>query len=546
MDNQIKYSEIDPEPAHRRGTRRFFRKRRSRQPSPCRTDRDRRTSEEEVEGLRAALRRLDGIVEGSHLGTWAWNVQTGETDFNGRWAQLLGYTLEELAPVSIRTWERLCHPADLRLSNELLERHFAGELPHYECECRMRHKDGHWIWVRDRGRVLTRTPEGRPLMMFGSHLEETGRRRQAAQFHRLQKMENLGMLAGSVAHDMDRLLGSILDLASAHADVQPAEGAARRAFETIVQACGLGRDQLQVLLSFAQQDRPGEQTELDLNALLRGCAESLARTPSAARIQTVLDLAPDLQSIGGDASALSGLFAELFSNAAEAMPGPGTLSLRSRNVCPGWIEVQVEDTGSGMTEDVLAKAMDPHFTSKEHGTGMGLAAAYRTIQSHHGQVEFESEPGRGTLVRLRFPACEPGVQAPPARPEPQATRARTRLRCLLVEDDPLYQRIIGRYLKFLGHTADTVWNGGEALAKLEAGCEPDVVILDLNLTGPVGARTLARLRTLRPALPVLIATGRVDESIGALVGAHPQVALIPIPFLLQDLQHYLEQLKPVD
>jgi PAS domain S-box-containing protein len=129
------------------------------------------------EALLDANWRLESIIEGTRVGTWEWNVQTGETVFNEAWARIIGYTLDELAPVSIGTWERFAHPDDLKRSGELLERHFAGELPSYDLECRMRHKEGHWVWVHDRGRVITRTADGKPLMMFGIHTDITERKR---------------------------------------------------------------------------------------------------------------------------------------------------------------------------------------------------------------------------------------------------------------------------------------------------------------------------------------------------------------------------------
>ena len=117
--------------------------------------------------------RLVSIIEGTNAGTWEWNVQTGEVVFNDRWASIVGYSLEELAPVSIETWGGLVHPDDLKQSGVLLEKHFAGELPFYECEARMRHKDGHWVWVLDRGKVNSWTDDGKPLLMSGTHLDIT-------------------------------------------------------------------------------------------------------------------------------------------------------------------------------------------------------------------------------------------------------------------------------------------------------------------------------------------------------------------------------------
>ena len=120
--------------------------------------------------------RLESIIEGTHIGTWEWNIRTGDAVLNEEWANMIGYTLEELAPTSIKTWERLCYPEDLIKSVNLLERHFSGELPYYNCEFRMKHKLGHWIWILDRGRVATRTSEGEPLLMFGTHSVITERK----------------------------------------------------------------------------------------------------------------------------------------------------------------------------------------------------------------------------------------------------------------------------------------------------------------------------------------------------------------------------------
>lgn len=137
------------------------------------------------EALRSEKWRFASIIEGTHVGTWEWNVQTGETVFNEIWAQIIGYTLDELAPVSIKTWEEFAHPEDLKKSGELLERHFAGELPYYDCECRMKHKDGRWVEIHDRGKVVTWTADGKPLMMFGTHTDITERRKKEEEMKEL-------------------------------------------------------------------------------------------------------------------------------------------------------------------------------------------------------------------------------------------------------------------------------------------------------------------------------------------------------------------------
>ncbi|MDV5862562.1 PAS domain S-box protein [Pseudomonas mendocina] len=128
--------------------------------------------------------RLKCIIDGTNIGTWEWNVQTGETTFNERWAEIIGYRLEELAPVDINTWLNHAHPDDLRESGARLERHFSGETPFYDYQCRMRHKSGRWVWVHDRGRVVSWTEEGKPLMMYGTHADITEMREQQDEAHR--------------------------------------------------------------------------------------------------------------------------------------------------------------------------------------------------------------------------------------------------------------------------------------------------------------------------------------------------------------------------
>jgi two-component system, sensor histidine kinase and response regulator len=126
--------------------------------------------------LREQRNLLANVIEGTHVGIWRWNVQTGETEFNERWAEIVGYTLNELAPVSIQTWLGLAHPDDLKASETLLQKHFAGVLNHYDIECRMRHKNGSWVWVHDRGKVIEWTPDGKPLVMTGTHSDITQRK----------------------------------------------------------------------------------------------------------------------------------------------------------------------------------------------------------------------------------------------------------------------------------------------------------------------------------------------------------------------------------
>jgi PAS domain S-box/PAS domain S-box/PAS domain S-box/uncharacterized domain HDIG len=146
--------------------------------------------------LRIEHGRLTNILEGTNVGTWEWNVQTGETVFNERWANIIGYTLDEISPAGIETRERFTHPEDLEKSNEQLSKVFAKEIDYYDIECRMKHKDGNWVWVQDRGKVTSWTTDGNPLWMSGTHTDITERKKSEED---LIQNENLLNQVGEIS-----------------------------------------------------------------------------------------------------------------------------------------------------------------------------------------------------------------------------------------------------------------------------------------------------------------------------------------------------------
>ncbi|MDX2212310.1 MAG: response regulator [Oculatellaceae cyanobacterium bins.114] len=131
--------------------------------------------------------RLQLAIEGSGIGLWDWSVQTGTVTFNDRWAEMIGYTLQELEPIGIETWRHNTHPKDLQKANLLLEQHFSQEIQVYECEMRMRHKSGTWVWVLARGKVVEWDEAGNPLRMIGTHLDISDRKRSESTLQQLNR-----------------------------------------------------------------------------------------------------------------------------------------------------------------------------------------------------------------------------------------------------------------------------------------------------------------------------------------------------------------------
>lgn len=139
--------------------------------------------------IKKERQRLASIIRGTNVATWEWNVQSGETIFNDRWAEMLGYTIDELQPISIETWQKLTHPEDLKKANQVLQAHFSGDIDYYDVEFRMKHKDGHWVWIQDRGSVSVWTEDGQPLLMQGTHHDITQRKVNEVKI--LEQLEEL-------------------------------------------------------------------------------------------------------------------------------------------------------------------------------------------------------------------------------------------------------------------------------------------------------------------------------------------------------------------
>ena len=166
------------------------------------------------ETLRETQNHIELALKGANAAMWDWKIQSGETIFNERWAEIIGYTLQELEPISINTWEQLCHPDDMKISSELLQKHFTGETEYYECEARMKHKNGTWVWVLDRGRVMEWDAEKKPVRMFGTHLDISERKHEERYTQARLKLSN----AAHEEVNMETLMKVMLDEAEALTD----------------------------------------------------------------------------------------------------------------------------------------------------------------------------------------------------------------------------------------------------------------------------------------------------------------------------------------
>ena len=270
------------------------------------------------------------------------------------------------------------------------------------------------------------------------------------------------------------------------------------------------------------------------------------KATSQADTKFEMKLEVKLKHVLGDPNALSTVLLNLFNNSIDAMPDGGTLTVTTRNMQTGEVEILVEDTGIGMSSDVVAKAVEPFFTTKPEGsgTGLGLSQAFRIVQAHRGTLNFSSNPGIGTQVRLVFPvAVQPFLEL-------EALKTATpiligaELDVLIVDDDELVLDAAVETFRALGHKVTSASGGDEALSRLKTFAAPDIVVLDLNMPGMNGEQILIRLRQSFPSLPVLLSSGRTDEKALSLVETFSHVGLLPKPYSIDDVRRTLDKLVP--
>ena len=407
-------------------------------------------------------------------------------------------------------------------------------------------------------RAKTTTPHGYLLKPFSERelhatiqmaLErnkaDRAREIQEEQLHQAQKLEAIGQLAGGVAHDFNNLLAVIqgnLELMQEHA---PSPELSEMISDAL-KAASRGTTLTQQLLSYSRR-QPLMPRILEIPALVTELT-SLLRRLLGETIDIQAHIPDQIWKIRADQNQLENALINLAVNARDAMPDGGILRIEGANrdiagpspefsgdITQGrYASVTISDTGVGMPEEVMQKALEPFFTTKPQGkgTGLGLSQVFGFVRQSHGAMQIKSTPGAGTEVEMLFPAVDGPASDLKPRPSILELPVAVAGECiLLVEDDPMVRNLVGRILASLGYGAIEAEEGHEACRILEGPARIDLMITDLVLPKGMNGAVLAReAKARRPGCKVLFMSGYAADTIQQADDMAPEFELIQKPF----------------
>ncbi len=359
-------------------------------------------------------------------------------------------------------------------------------------------------------------------LLLEQRVEERTREREAAlaQVHEMQKMESLGQLTGGLAHDFNNLLMGILGSLDYLAKSPPPDPKGIHFLNAARESAERGAALTKRLLAFArrQELRP---EPVDVQRLTEGMAEMLQRSLGPT-IAVEMDFERDLALIAVDPNQLELAILNLALNARDAMPDGGKLLVSGRRETVAadtptlksgeYVRMSVTDNGTGMDEATLKRCSEPFFTTKEvgRGTGLGLSTVLGLAVQSGGGMRISSTPGEGTVVDLWFPVAEGEARDERGKAEAAPEENFPRRHVLVVDDEPLIALLTASMLEELGHKSELASSGIKALDVLRSGKRIDVVITDYAMPDMTGGELANQIRSLRPDMPIILATGYAE------------------------------------
>jgi len=497
--------------------------------------------------LRESQERYRDLVQGLDAIVWEADAATLQFSFVSQQAEaILGYPVEQWL-TEPDFWINHLHPDDRERAVCSFQAATAEGKDH-QIEYQFVAAHGHPVWLRDIVRVV-RDDQGRVCQLRGLMINITQQKRMEEELLRAQKLESVGLLAGGIAHDFNNLLmGIIGNVSLAKTCAQPGDLIYERL--TVAENAGLrARDLTQQLLTFSRGGAP-IKTTASIAELLR---ETAAFALRGSDVRCELSLPDELRPVKVDQGQISQVINNLIINADQAMPDGGIIHVRAENVILGadqglplpagsYVKISIEDQGTGIAEKHLPKIFDPYFTTKQKGSGLGLATAYSIIRKHEGYIAAESELGVGTTFTIYLPASE---KEPPRVKQQEERPLNGHGKVLVMDDEDIIRDVTGQILRHLGYKVEFARDGAEAVKlyrKAQEGGEPfDVVIMDLTVPGGMGGKeALERLLEIDPQVKAIVSSGYSTDPIMAEFRRNGFQGCVAKPYKLQDLSQILQ------
>ena len=436
--------------------------------------------------------------------------------------------------------------------------HWVGKFLHdvgsgakgWRFEAPLLHRDGSEIFTE---MSLTELRRGEGHIINAFIRDITQKRAAEEQLIQAQKMESVGQLTGGIAHDFNNMLTVITGTIEILAEAVKNESHLARIVTLISEAADRGTELTANLLAFARK-QPLQPVEIDVNGLVNEVSRLLSPTLGR-QIEIKTVLGNDVWAALVDPGQLSSALVNLAINARDAMPDGGTLTFSTSNITldgrdaasgvdrpDSFVVVEVTDTGTGIPEAIRDKIFDPFFSTKEtgQGTGLGLSMVFGFAKQSGGNIEVDSEAGRGTSFKLYLPKADADASQLPLQDNLQPMGGTETILC--VEDDASVRSNVATQLESLGYTAITASNAAEALAIADGGAEFDLLFTDIVMPGKMNGKQLAeRMRLRWPSLRVLLTSGYTDHTIirdGRLV---PDFFFLPKPYRRPQLARMLRR-----
>ena len=505
--------------------------------------------------LRESEERFRRVFEEGPLGLALVGKDYRFLKANAALCQMVGYQEAELIQ---KTFVEITHPDDVCADAELAERLFRREIPFYRIQKRYLKKTGEILWINLTASIIV-DANGEPIHGLAMVEDVTEIKRTQDEMLSRQKLESLGTLAGGIAHDFNNLLGAIQAQAELAATELDAGSSCKEELKAIREGAMRGSEIVRQLLIYAGK----EDAVVGLVDLSSTAAEMLSLIKVSVTKHAVIrtDLGENLPAIRANAAQLRQIVMNLVTNASDAIGDrDGVIRLTTRRVAVGeesdanlsrtpashdYVELEVSDTGCGMSSETQAKIFDPFFTTKSAGRGLGLAVVQGIVRSLGGTIHLTSEPGQGTTFRISLPCAETAAEAS-SQMNPGKDKLPAASQCgaiLVVEDEGDLRRPLVKMLRKSGFEIFEAGDGSSAIELLHAhGDKIDVILLDMTIPGASSHEVVAEAAIVRPDIKVILTSAYSREMIEGTKGL-PQVrAFIRKPFQIADLLMTLRSL----